>query len=325
MQELEIDPTLAADTLKRMTRNNSEGAALKALTGLINSPEFSESEAGTAGPLAPPPADIDEGLVPIPDPLPVETPRKALLIPILHKREVPAPSRLTFPNKIFTTGRLKSGKDHFLNVIGCRVHGLAEPLYELQKTFFNSDDKAAPGAREFLQAVGQWGRGVINDKYPLSASRAVFVTMIRAMGPGGLISRAQKVQWENYGKDDNIWLNALIARIQASQEAERIGVSNVRFKNEFDRLTQEGFTHFHVMCSLKTWTARLAKDKKTPQSPSVNDTSEQMAINFDRAVVEQAKKQPSGPKLRVIWNDREAPAPSPRFITLADIAASQAQ
>lgn len=344
VKELEIDPALAADTLKKMTRTNAEAGTLRGLTALINNPEFGEGvEDGNNGKFSAPSVDIteatalhkdsfktftvpgpvpdiDEGTIPVPDPMPrTDAPLKRAVAPV----KGPA---VVFPNHIFTTGRLKAGKDHFLNSIGCKIHGLAEPLYELQRVFFGSDDKSAPGAREFLQVVGQWGRGTVNEKYPLSVSRATFTTMVRAMGPGGLISRAHKVKWENYGKDDNIWLDALIARIEAEAGIvnPRIGVSNVRFKNEFDRLTQIGFIHFHVMCSAKTWAARLAKDKKTPQSPSVNDISEQMAIGFDQSAMQQIKSKPTGPKLRVIWNDREAPAPSPRFITLADIAAAQA-
>lgn len=336
MKELEIDPALAADTLKKMTRTNSEAGTLKGLTSLINNPEFGEGvEDGKSGKFsAPAPGSTEEaGLhknavktfptrkeevehtTPM-DPMPRTAPATAA--------PKPAVSRIVFPNKVFTTGRLKSGKDFFLAAIGAQIHGLADPLYELMRIFFGTDDKTIPGAREFLQAIGQWGRGTISEKYPLTAARATFVTMIRTMGPGGFIPKKLKVTWENYGKDENIWLNALIARLGDLQDTVgpgmRLGISNVRFQNEFDRLKQEGFTQFHVMCSKQSWTARLAKDGKSPNSAAVNDTSEQMAIAFDNQVMKTIKENPKGPKLRVVWSDRQVPAPSERFITLADIS-----
>jgi len=314
MNELEIDPKAA---LKKPPGNvNAEITALDSLTRLLNDPELSAT-GDIPPPLKPAMPEIDPGataetIAPLPRPAQIE--------------------RVKFPMKIFTTGRMKTGKDFFLKKIGCAIHGFADPLYELQRLFFNSDDKDAPGARKFLQQVGQWGRGEVNEFYPLTAERAVFTTMVRTMGPTGLIPCKTRVNWENFGKSENLWVEALQNRIneqiaaQAAAQAAvdpsktlRIGISNVRFDNEQAILRSVGFIHFHVMCSLKTWAKRLEKSNLNLKSAEITDTSEKLAATVEASITETVRKQPRGTKLRVIWNDPEALSPSSRFITLADI------
>lgn len=289
------------DGKEKFSGHKAETAGLDNLVELLNDPSIVEEEKQTVVPQV----TLPEVVVTPPSPLP---PSQQI--------------RVVFGSRICTTGRLKAGKDTILKLLGCTIYGFADPLYELQLLFFATNDKGVQGARKFLQEVGQWGRGTVNEQYPLTAARATFVTMIRTMGPAGLIPRNWGVKWEDYGKTDSLWVDALIKRIE-SEASSNPGVSNVRFDNELTALSGAGFVSYHVLCSPQTLTRRLADVKLSLTSPEVNDTSEQLAIRIERAITETLRREPRGPKLRVIWSDREAPCPSPRFITLEDIENSR--
>lgn len=243
--------------------------------------------------------------------------------------EIPAPPAVplitTAPriNKLFFTGRLKSGKDYAAKLSGATIFGFADPLYAIASHSFgvtvnSTEGKDIPGIREFLQTVAQWGRGVINEKYPLTVARALFMAQIRANGELGNYG-CPEVQWANYGKDVDIWLNACIARANAflaENPDARVAVTNCRFENEFKRLAAEGFVHWHCLCSANTWKTRLAVSKLTPDSPAVKDLSEKLAADLDANVIKQISAVKTGPQLRCIWSDELAAKPSARLHTV---------
>jgi hypothetical protein len=221
------------------------------------------------------------------------------------------------PSQVFTTGRLRAGKDDALTKLGYTIHSFAEPLYALQEMFFGTKDKSAPGAREFLQTVGQWGRGEINEQYRLTPARATFITLIRSLAAANQLPDL-KVNWAAFGSTQMLWVDALLARV--AELPGRVAVSNVRFENEYERMTEAGWTHFHVMCSPATWAKRLAKAGLNPKSPSLTDMSEKLGANMDADVYSKIKMKPAGNKMRVIWNDDEVKPPSKRLYTLSELA-----
>lgn len=231
----------------------------------------------------------------------------------------PAATRI---QKLCFTGRLGAGKDHVAAASGATIFGFADPLYAVASYYFGTDitstkNKELPGVREFLQTIGQWGRAVVNEKYPLTIQRALMVKQVRSDGITGGFGFFQ-VDWDSFGKNPDIWLNACIERANIFLEKNpdgRVAITNVRFSNEFQRLAAEGFSHWHIMCGLRSWTARLAKSGLTPDSPAVKDTSEQLAAKLDASVIKQTSEIKQGPKLRAIWSDEAAP-PSGRLHTV---------
>jgi len=221
--------------------------------------------------------------------------------------------------KLCLTGRTHVGKDHVAKAVGAKIFGFAEPLYGLLEYAFGTRQRDVPGAREFLQRVGQWGRGEISAAYPLSPERASFVWWIRAAAAEGKLP--DYVNWNDYGFNKDIWLDACLSRLNvfvAENPSARVAVTNVRFENELKRLVAEGFAHFHVVCSASTWSQRLAKDKLTVDAPVLNDTSEQLAKKMDASVTQHISRQPGGSRLRCVWNDT-ARSPSPRLLTVPDL------
>lgn len=239
----------------------------------------------------------------------------------LEAPAAPAPR----PVKIFLTGRLGTGKDYVARAADCVILGFADPLYGVASRYFGrhinaTQGKEIPGVRPFLQTIGQWGRGEVSELYPLTTLRALFMERVREDGLAGNFGD-EPIDWASYGHNPNIWLDALVARA-AALPSSRIAVTNCRFANEFERLQKEGFEHWHVMASAKTWTARLEKQGLKPESPAVKDVSEQLAAKLDASVIRQCSTQKNGPKLKCVWSDESTPAPSSRLSSVADFLRS---
>lgn len=227
----------------------------------------------------------------------------------------------TSRNLIFFTGRLKSGKDYIATAAGAKIFGFADPIYQLASHFFgvevtSTSNKDLPGMRAALQLMGQWAKGVISDKYPVTPARALFVESVRRKAfslPATLL-----VDWASYGTNQTIWLDACMRRVAVYQEENpgaRVAITNARFDFEVKALKDAGWRHFHVMCSTTTWKARLAESKMTPESPTVKDISEALAHAIDSDVVKRTSAQRAGSRLAVIWNDNQ-PRISDRLHTL---------
>lgn len=230
--------------------------------------------------------------------------------------------------KIFLTGRLKAGKDYVASAGGYTIYGFSDPLNYLATHFTGipvtaNQNKDLPGMRAFLQTVGQWGRNIINEQYPITPARVLFVTMIRSLHAAKIID-GYGVNWANFGADENLWLDALLNRY-AETPAITAAVTNVRFENEFKRLQSEGWQHWHVITSPSAWAKRLALDKMTPASPQLKDTSEKLAADLDAQVTKQISASRNGPKLRCVWNDPDSPPPSSRLHTLQEFLAASVE
>lgn len=227
------------------------------------------------------------------------------------------------PQKLFFTGRLKSGKDHAAACLDATILGFADPIYAIAAYYFGVEvsstvGKDTPGVRAFLQTVGQWGRGITSEQYPLTVPRALFIDRVRTDGSKGSFGFPE-VAWDTYGHNGDIWLDACIARANTFLESHPknlVAITNCRFNNEFKKLTEEGFQHWHVMVSPATWAKRLAASQLTMESPAVKDTSEQLASSLDSNVIKQLSAAKNGAKLRCLWNDDVAPVPSTRLHSL---------
>jgi hypothetical protein len=155
----------------------------------------------------------------------------------------------------------------------------------------------------------------VNAQYPLTTERAIFITAIRSLAESGVLEKSLGVDWSNFGRSENIWIDAALSRVAA--DVGRVAITNVRFANEFRKLSEVGYSNWHVMTTPAEWQARLAARKIQPNDPVLKDTSEQLAANLDAQVIGTISKQRVGPKLRVIWNST-TPPPSPRLWTVAE-------
>ena len=329
--EFSLTPTVK---FKPATVNPREAKALTGLTNMLNKPDINPQ---TPQPLMPNPSNspvpgvqVQRERKPSLGPshsLPVRSPNTApsrvAPTPAPAARAASAPSAavdripLGKQDRIFFTGRMKVGKDYCGTASGARRFGFAEPLYALLKIFFGTDNKDAYGAREFLQKMGQWGRGTITADYPVTADRAALTTMIRAAKsmPPELC-----VDWSQFGADDGIWAKALLKRLEpitAKEPGQRYAVTNVRFENELKLLKDAGWQHWHVMCGEETRNLRLRAAGLDPDSPAQRDLSEHVALSFDASVRKHTQQKQRGSMLRCIWDDERAPCPSARIYTLS--------
>jgi hypothetical protein len=297
MEKIDLKP----QPLARKPDPNAGAAELLALretVAFMNNPEISGAQV---------PAEAKEEI------------RATLKAPSSLEESLMPPTDIVVKPKLFFTGRIAAGKDFVAAAAGAKVYGFADPLYALAKHFFGievtaEENKDIPGMRVFLQTVGQWGRGTINASYPLSMTRALFVTAIRSLAASGALDGIPGVQWEDFGRKEDIWLDSALHRV--GEESGRVAITNVRFANEYNRLKEEDWQSWHVVCSTATWRKRLALKSLTPDSPQVKDTSEQLAISIDRDALMQIRS--TGKKLRCIWNDPDVMSPSPRFFSVAE-------
>lgn len=253
----------------------------------------------------------------------VETPQPAIVTPSPPPPRIPA-SIHRVGRSLLLSGRLASGKDFVAEKAGARVFGFADPLYSVASYFFGvevtaTQNKDLPGMRAFLQYLGQWGRGEVNEKYPYTPARAVFIQMVRSLGVHSNSHRfSSSVKWESFGIDKDIWIKACEYRITSVRRDDpnlRVAITNARFENELVYFRDNKFDHYHVMCSPETWAERLAKKNLKPESKELSDVSEQLAIHLDKDVIKKIRTQKVGNKLKVIWNDHR-PCPSARMYTL---------
>lgn len=287
--------------VKIETMPGQDAAGLNALVSFINDPALTDpNHDPSVRRIAPPPAP--PSLPPTPKAKPVE----------------PQPPITAHFNsqKIFYTGQLGVGKDHVAAASGALIFGFADPMYQVASHFFGVEvtatkNKDLPGMRKFLQILGQWGKGIVNEDYPYTPTRACFITMIRSLGALGKFDPS--VNWGDYGTKESLWTDSLIRRAAGAPADRRIAATNARFDVEFNALSAAGWTHFHVMCSPATWERRLASKKLTPNSKELADISEHMAIKMNRGVLQMIKEP--GPKIKCVWNDT-TPCPSPRLFTL---------
>jgi hypothetical protein len=283
-------------------------AALNALLGIINDPKITGASVPKGVAVKATMTDADS--------LPP-------LLPPLLPSQPPPPSNIPAtprnPQKIFYTGLIGAGKDYIAEQTAATIFGFADPLYHLAEYFFgitvnSNEGKDIPGIRAFLQAAGQWGRGEVSEQYPLTPARACFVVMVRSLGEIGRFDSKYCINWAEYGKNKDIWLDGVNRRVTSfleSDSAARVAITNVRFSNEFKRLQELGWTHYHVMCSPES----RAKRVKTVGNPK--DVSEALATALNSNVTKQISAQPKGSKLRVIWNDTIS-SPSARMYSVAE-------
>lgn len=344
-----FDPSLLTGEPKRKPNPNADSMELLSLRQTVefmNNPEISGAQVPTeikseiAHILTPPrnkaPATLEESLTgkktveaAIPgatiDPSQKEKPQGTVVV----KSAAPMTPIKPLANKIFFTGKLSVGKDYLANLIQSKIFGFADPIYYLASYFFGvnvtaTENKDLPGMRRFLQIIGQWGRGTVNAEYPFDATRALFLREIRALYVSGLVT-GYGVEWEEFGKKDSLWLDACLRRVAAyDSSGGRVSITNVRFENEYTRLIKEGWQSWHVIAGPDTWAQRLAKKGLNSFDPPLSDISEKLSRQLDNQVVQTISQQRDGAKLRVVWNDPNMPAPSPRLHTIDEfVRASQ--
>jgi hypothetical protein len=307
----------------------SEAASLNNLLGMLNNPALTGAEV--------PPDAKEKVKVRVPmHPNLRRAPSPALTAPVptattqpesgaldaVSGEASPVPAASTTNrvpvNRLFFTGGMGVGKDYVAAAAGAFVIGFADPIYSLVEALFPglqvtaTEGKDIPGVRELLQTLGQWGRGEVNAKYPLTPARALMRVHVLSLANG--LPADLCVDWSAWGVNKDIWLDSLLARAAKLDAVRRVAATNVRFENELRRLRSDGWAHYHVMCSQATRQDRLRKIGVPLSGASLSDMSERLAMALDADVTKKIK-QPGTSRLKVIWNDT-APPPSPRIFTV---------
>lgn len=201
-------------------------------------------------------------------------------------------------NKLVLTGRMRAGKDTLCNKLNYKNISLAEPMYKIAEDVFQTRDKNVPGMREFLQNIGQWGWGHVDEDYPVTPERAILTYFIRQHGADLLRGSYLGTDFTQYGKDVLFWTkmgNQRAMNIMNSAGKSMVCISNARFEHEIKYLTKQGFQHYHIVCD------DVSRDKRMEKSSlgRENDKSEQFSILLDREF----------DRSKCVWMDQEFDKP----------------
>lgn len=206
-------------------------------------------------------------------------------------------------NLVALTGRARAGKDHTAKILQLETISIADPLYEICEYYLKSCDKENPTHRRFLQLVGAWGRGTqepdTTKEIPL---RKDVSQDLNALGNKitPKISSTCPIDWSQFGKNQDFWLNIILARakakIQQYGHKTHLAIPNIRFTNELEAFQRLGFLHLHIHCSEETITQRRGPNFGETNN---NDPTEDLAKTLDLTL--------HGPT--VIWNDPQKATP----------------
>lgn len=200
------------------------------------------------------------------------------------------------PDRVILSGRLSSGKDYIAEKNGYTVYGFADPMYKIAEHFLGTSDKGAEGVRRFEQKVGAWGRGEVNEEYPLTLERKRIRDALQNRGHK-ITGMGSRSLWQHFGFGNEyidcgnpaffqsgaggFWIELLGDRIGQASE-EKIAITNGRFPNELRYfISNHRFKHFHVMCSEETRRERLEEKNETYDPDAETDITEQLAAELD--------------------------------------------
>lgn len=221
------------------------------------------------------------------------------------------------------SGLMFAGKDFVAKYANLSVASIAEPIYELCEYFNSTRNKSVPGIRRWMQLVGQWGWGHVDEEYLMNIERGVITDLIRRFGKQ-MTTNFTYVDWSEFGKRNDFWINILLLRTGLTGSVSRrlgqlrlfeagaeddplnIAVTNARFDHELDPLVKAGFSHYHVRCTEETRRERMMQLGYQVKETDANDHSEQMAIRLNADM----------PDHRVVWNDHRSMPEGRQFLSL---------
>ena len=235
-------------------------------------------------------------------------------------------SDITLPRLLGTNGVYGVGKDYVLKKLGYKILGFADPLYEIAAvvtgTTVEKLDKGAPGIREMLQTIGQWGRGMVNDKYPLTIERHLFENQLWGNNTTAYLRLREKladryaVDRRTWGTSD-CWSQSLRIRMRAAlagNKDAKVASSNVRFLNESAMIQALGGQVWFVDAPQ----AEIKGRQLQASARTLNDPSEALAKAIRKALVDGSSVLVEGKEVPVtsivtgvIWN---SPAASPKVV-----------
>lgn len=211
-------------------------------------------------------------------------------------QQAPAPVATTDSSlgRIFFTGRSGVGKTHLAGLLGAAEFCIQDPILRMLSEEFPS--LSGPYPMDFVNLVIMWGEGVVSDKVPVSATRVLFNQIARA-------------KWGSDFGTPGFWTRRLLDAALA-HEGQSV-VTTVTDEKQVTALKEAGFTHYHVMCANPTLLQRKRRS-------GANDN---LANALDAQVIKALSMQRDGAKLKVIWCDTVAPAPSGRLFDIGGFLA----
>jgi hypothetical protein len=282
-KKIDLTPQPLKRPLDRSAMGN-DAMQLRALTAMMNNPVLTGAE--------------------IP---PEEKPPVAQCVPIPGVAAPKAAAAADLPRRIFFTGLPRVGKSWLGDQLAARVFEFDDPIRGIAFQLFGTvrDPKDLD---RFAAEVQAWGDGEVSERFPITATRAMFVDYVR--NSGGVGRTIMGIPVEDYGTA-GFWSRSLLARVAEFEEAFPMGhlvvVTNVTTKPQYDDLRQADFRPYHVSCSEITRSSRGGK-------PVMGTIAE----SVERSITQKISQKPHGSKLWAVWDDPQYPPPSSRYMTIKE-------
>jgi len=224
--------------------------------------------------------------------------------------------------RVALAGRIRAGKDYVAGQLPFTKVSLSTPLEQLIRIIFGEVPRNSLGYRQLQQKIGQYGRGIINQDYPLSPERFALTEAVRRIGPS--IWDAGKVDWKRFGVDPKFWTYYLhqvppVHNPNPRCEDRDLVLTNARLEADFEDLEERGWDIYLVLCTWETRYERLEQLGERPDRVSDIydpreehdhvDISEKVATFAGNSILYTDKfgVDPDWPLDRVIWNDDRDP------------------
>ena len=217
------------------------------------------------------------------------------------------------------SGILCSGKDFIADEAGLCKIGFADPIYQMTEYFCGTSDKSIPGVRRFMQKVGQWGWGKLDDAdpdYQWTIERVLFIQKLKEIGSAVFGNGYGDVDVNQFGKIKSFWADILERRMDDLLAYRRlearghtgVGVVNVRFPHELELISRRGIKHYLVDCTQETQQARLKAKGAVLTQAELHDTSEHFAAELRKTL----------PPEQIIWNDDDYEKPHQDYLSVTE-------
>lgn len=160
----------------------------------------------------------------------------------LHSRGVTVQN----PTRIMLFGKIRAGKDFVADRLSIPKHNLARPFYWLINNLIGNTVKGNPGMRRTMQEIGQWGRGIINEQYPVTTARISFVNMVRKLEG-----------WESYGEKMDFWAHKLCQSPEILDLTKDLVVTDCRYLDDSKAIEKYNVEPYLVLCYEETRKSRI--------------------------------------------------------------------
>lgn len=202
--------------------------------------------------------------------------------PIATPAVEPPVNRPAGPVRLMFTGRSLAGKHWLANRLGARIIDVYAPIKRTIASYLGASE--GPGFAALADEIRAWGAGLVSPQFPLTSVRLLFVKTLR-----------QSAEWGFFGRP-NFWADYALSVASAQDAKQSVVIIGVDTPEQYKAVLEAKFVPFHVMASNASIAARGTPGVQSP-----------LSNHLDNSAIKQVSQQPTGERMRCVWNDNSDP------------------